>query len=325
MGLDTSDPRVVFAIDALRRGCELSRTVQENAGDLGLTKSDSSPVTVADFAVQALVARALMLSFPGAVLVGEESSEALRQADSKPVLDAVTRVVRGMHADATGEQICEWIDAGRGEPGDAFWTLDPIDGTKGFLRREQYAIALAYIENGAVEFGALGCPNLSLNGGAGALLIAARGQGCYRISHSGEPHRLSVSAVADPAQTRLLRSVEAGHTNVTQIDEIARHLRIGADPVPMDSQAKYAALAAGMGDAILRLLSPKRLDYKECIWDQAAGAIVVEEAGGKVTDLTGNALDFGCGRYLLSNTGVCVSNGRLHDALLEAVAATDPV
>ena len=56
----------------------------------------------------------------------------------------------------------------------------------------------------------------------------------------------------------------------------------------MDSQAKYAVLAAGGGDVNLRLLSPSRPDYREKIWDQAAGSIVVEEAGGRVSDLNGD-------------------------------------
>ena len=60
--------------------------------------------------------------------------------------------------DATPEEVCGLIDRGSGEPPDTFWTLDPIDGTKGFLRREQYAIALAFVENGKVELGVLGCP-----------------------------------------------------------------------------------------------------------------------------------------------------------------------
>lgn len=325
MPLNTGDPRVVFAVDALRRASELSRTVQERSGNLGLTKSDASPVTVADFAVQAIVARALKMTFPDAVLVGEESADALRNESTGEVLGAVTHFVRTIHGDARGDLICDWIDAGNGEAKGGFWTLDPIDGTKGFLRREQYAIALAYIEDGRVQFGALGCPNLPLNGSTDTILIAVRGEGCYHVPDPGNaPRQLHVSDIADPAQTRLLRSVEAGHTNLSQIDHIADRLHISVDPVPMDSQAKYAALASGSGDAILRLLSPKRPDYKECIWDQAAGSIIVEEAGGKVTDLNGQPLDFSHGSRLTANTGVCVSNGHLHQALLEAVAATNP-
>jgi 3'(2'), 5'-bisphosphate nucleotidase len=93
-------------------------------------------------------------------------------------------------------------------------------------------------------------------------------------------------------------------------------LGVQADPVPMDSQAKYAVLAAGGGDVILRLLSPSRPDYREKVWDQAAGSIVVEEAGGRVSDLDGKPLDFSHGRTLATNRGVLVTNGPLHDAFL---------
>jgi 3'(2'), 5'-bisphosphate nucleotidase len=87
----------------------------------------------------------------------------------------------------------------------------------------------------------------------------------------------------------------------------------------MDSQAKSVLLAAGEGDLIFRLLSPRRPDYQEKIWDQAAGAILVQEAGGRVSDLTGAPLDFSAGRTLARNAGVVASNGLLHDAALEAI------
>jgi 3'(2'), 5'-bisphosphate nucleotidase len=87
----------------------------------------------------------------------------------------------------------------------------------------------------------------------------------------------------------------------------------------MDSQVKYALLAAGEGEIYLRLLSSDRLDYKEKIWDQAAGSIIVEEAGGTVTDLDGRPLDFSRGRSLSGNRGICATNGILHDRVLEAL------
>jgi 3'(2'), 5'-bisphosphate nucleotidase len=89
----------------------------------------------------------------------------------------------------------------------------------------------------------------------------------------------------------------------------------------MDSQAKYAVLAAGGGEVILRLLSPKRPDYREKIWDQAAGSIILEEAGGRLTDLSGKPLDFTQGRLLTSNRGVLATNGSLHEKVLQGLAA----
>jgi 3'(2'), 5'-bisphosphate nucleotidase len=98
-------------------------------------------------------------------------------------------------------------------------------------------------------------------------------------------------------------------------------LAVRAEPVRMDSQAKYALLASGQGEALLRLLSPKRPDYREMIWDQAAGSLIVSEAGGRVTDLDGKPLDFAQGRTLAKNRGVLATNGKLHDALLTAIRA----
>jgi len=87
----------------------------------------------------------------------------------------------------------------------------------------------------------------------------------------------------------------------------------------MDSQAKYAVLAAGQGDLYFRLLSSGKSDYREKIWDQAAGSLIVEEAGGRVTDLDGKPLDFSKGRTLAANRGLVASNGHLHNAALAAI------
>jgi 3'-phosphoadenosine 5'-phosphosulfate (PAPS) 3'-phosphatase len=83
-------------------------------------------------------------------------------------------------------EVCQWIDLGSGSISRRYWALDPIDGTKGFLRGDQYAIALALIEEGTVEVGALACPNIILNthGGRksrGGLFVAVRGQGAVQF------------------------------------------------------------------------------------------------------------------------------------------------
>jgi 3'(2'), 5'-bisphosphate nucleotidase len=69
---------------------------------------------------------------------------------------------------------------------------------------------------------------------------------------------------------------------------------------------------------------PVKRGYREKIWDHAAGVAVIEAAGGRVTDLNGKDLDFGCGEALDANRGVLASNGFLHDAVLAAVIATTP-
>jgi 3'(2'), 5'-bisphosphate nucleotidase len=319
-------PEARFAIAAVREAALLARRIQREMVGSELTKVDRSPVTVADFAVQALVARRLAEQLPGSVLIGEEQADALRLDEGLAMLDQVTRFVRTAVPDATPEEVCGLIDRARGEPPATFWTLDPIDGTKGFLRREQYAIALALIHDGQVELGVLGCPELTDAcrpdaGGPGSIIAAARGEATWTQPLAGELElkRLKVSDRREAPAARVLRSVEKAHTNVDEIGRLAAELGVNASPIAMDSQAKYAVLAAGEGDVLLRLLSLSRPDYREKIWDQAAGSIVVSEAGGRITDLDGRSLDFSHGRTLAKNRGILATNGHLHEAVLAAL------
>ncbi|MEM1305694.1 MAG: inositol monophosphatase family protein, partial [Planctomycetota bacterium] len=278
-------PEAQFAVAAVREAGQLVRRVQAEMVTDALTKGDKSPVTVGDFAAQAVVAKRLCDALPGSRLVGEESADDLRDDRGAPdpgneTLAQLVHFVRMVLPEATPEQVCDWIDLGTDDgSGDAYWTLDPIDGTKGFLRGDQYAVALGLIEAGRVTLGVLGCPELvggttPTKGGAGSLLLAVRGAGTKTqplddADSAWQP--LSCSPQAEASQTRVLRSVEKGHTNLGAIDHLATAMGIAAEPVGMDSQAKYAVLAAGGGEMLVRLLSPARPDYREKIWDQAAG------------------------------------------------------
>ncbi|HID24522.1 MAG TPA: 3'(2'),5'-bisphosphate nucleotidase, partial [Planctomycetaceae bacterium] len=119
------------------------------------------------------------------------------------------------------------------------------------------------------------------------------------------------------AEACLCESVESGHTAQELAAEIARRLGLTCPPLRLDSQAKYAVVSRGEADLYLRL--PTRTDYREKIWDHAGGVLLVEEAGGRVTDVTGRPLDFSQGRKLQRNRGVVATNGRLHEAVLEAL------
>ena len=185
-------------------------------------------------------------------------------------------------------------ERGRGR----YWTLDPIDGTKGFLRGDQYAIALALIDDGEVVLGVLGCPNLpNPDGSTGAILAAVAGGAGARLVRRRRPTR---GRCASPrrrrlAEARFCESVESGHSNQDHSAQIAARLGITAEPYRIDSQCKYAAVARGDASIYLRL--PTRADYREKIWDHAAGKFVVERAGGVVTDVTGAPLDFAPRRH----------------------------
>ena len=86
----------------------------------------------------------------------------------------------------------------------------------------------------------------------------------------------------------------------------------------MDSQVKYGVIASGKASAFMRFPD---LSYKEWIWDHAAGAIIMSEAGGVVTDSTGKKLDFSKGRILNNETGIVAAPPKLHKKLIESIKA----
>jgi len=310
-----------LAVRAVTEAAGVCATVQAEISSEVLEKKDRSPVTVADFGSQAVVCRLLQERFPGDPVIGEEGSAELRAGDGAALLprvvDHVGRLVPGCSAD----DVCAWIDHG-GAAGysDRFWTLDPIDGTKGFLRREQFAISLALIVGGELTVAAVCCPELGLDGSTGVVLSAVRGEGATQRAIGGAdgPRPIAVSQEGDPTRIRFCESVEKGHSSHDDAARIAARLGIVAAPVRLDSQAKYAVVARGNAEAYLRL--PKSAEYREKIWDHAGGALVVSEAGGRVSDIHGNRLDFTRGRTLELNRGVIVSNGLVHDAILSAIS-----
>jgi len=315
------------ALRAVRRAAAVCDRVQQTlVAAEAVRKKDRSPVTIADFASQALVCETLGAAFPDDAVVAEEDAAVLR---GDPALRSRTLEVvsEAMGRPVEGEELLSWIDRGstpRPSSG-RFWTLDPIDGTKGFLRGQQYAVALALLDaSGELLLGVLGCPSLpDGSGGRGALIAAVRGRGAESLGASredGEGRPVRVREVTEPADLRLCESVEPSHSDHETTAQISSRLGIRSEPLRIDSQAKYAAVARGDADVYLRL--PTRADYSERIWDHAAGALVVQEAGGVVTDTAGRPLDFSRGEGLPAACGVVAAPSAVHAAVIEAVQAS---
>ena len=315
-----------LAASTVVQAAALCRAVQQEALLEAMEKGDRSPVTVADYGSQALICQQLAAAFPQDPIVAEEDSGALRRPSSKVQLAQVVRHVRRFLPDASSERVCAWIDAGRGCVAQRFWTLDPIDGTKGFMRREQYAIALALIEHGQVQVAALGCPALPMkwqgtSSDVGTLFVAVRGQGAAMAAlGNANSVPIHVAQGDDPSRLRLVESVEEAHGNAALQEAVARSVGIRQPALRLDSQAKYGVLARGEAALYLRLPSPDSRRYGEKIWDHAAGALIVEEAGGRVTDMRGRTLDLATNETMRANRGVVASNGTLHGAVLRALA-----
>ena len=314
------------AVESVLKACKLCQSIESAHLSRGvITKSDRSPVTVADFGAQALISDHLKASFPDVVLVAEEDARLLSQKENADLKEAVTAHVKRFRPHLSQHQILEAINLGSGEigPKERFWTLDPIDGTKGFLRGDQYAVALALIDGGQVVLGVLGCPNLPMDGlnshsPRGCLFVAITGEGSVmRGFEDPVERRIHVTDLTDPSQARLCESFESAHSSHEMTTQVAHILDIKKPPYRMDSQAKYGMVSRGDASIYLRL--PIERSYREKIWDHAAGSIIVEEAGGRVTDIQGQSLDFSAGNKLNNNRGIIATNGKLHDLLLEAV------
>lgn len=313
------------AVEASLAAAQLCEQVRAQIVPEAMEKQDRSPVTIADFGSQAVICRALATACPQDSVVGEEDATTLRQPEMADALAQVTQYVQAVAPGVTPEEVTSWIDHGNGEVRQRYWTLDPIDGTKGFLRGDQYAIALALVEAGEVKVGVLACPSLSVDlpqfpQAKGLLFVAVRGEGATVVPSKGDnPHSIQVVSPDDQANLRFVESVESGHSNQARQAAIAEQVGITNPSLRIDSQAKYGAVASGQAALYLRLPSPKTPEYQENIWDHAAGAIIVEEAGGRVTDMYGKPLDFSLGSKLINNQGVIVSNGSIHDTVLAAL------
>ncbi|KAN0105471.1 3',5'-bisphosphate nucleotidase [Russula decolorans] len=399
-------PTVPFALEqqvavaAVRRACALTTTIFNKlvTGET-LIKGDKSPVTVGDYSAQAVINTILSQAFPEDPIVGEEDATDLRAPNeaSKALCARVVELADDILAQAPrpssspdssdigggeGER-AEWglgrrwgadallkaIDRGSHAGGlrsGRMWTLDPIDGTKGFLRGGQYAVCLALVIDARVELGVIGCPNLPLipspspssyqstnentntpdddasanPGGKGVLFVAVRGQGAHQLpllvparpeppsatSSSDGRFRLNMPRLA-LHELSFLESVEKAHAALDTHARVAARLGVRAGPVRMDSQAKYAALVRGDGGGGVYLRLPVAGGGRggeaggRKIWDHAPGSLLVEEAGGVITDYRGRPLDFGFGRTLGTNYGVVAARKEVHAQVIEALQA----
>ena len=342
----------------MREASRLTRFVRaELVADDQVAKADGTPVTIADFGAQALIVAKLREALGADVrVIAEEDARGLRNA---PQAELCARVVRAVHivrpelsradildaidvtyAAASTQKTIEGSPQGEGtdQSEEPFWVLDPIDGTKGFIRPgAQYAICLARIENGTVQLGVLGCPSLPFDHTpvdtlddpqrgdptVGTLFEAVAGGGArqwalHEDGSLGESEVLRVTDVGSISEATATESASARHGAHRRTARILGSLGIPTSK-RLDSQAKYGALARGDVGIYLRL--PLREKRGENLWDHAAGLRIVEEAGGQVTDLAGGRLDVSQPPRFPQNRGILATNGPLHTPMLEAIRA----
>ncbi len=206
-------------------------------------KSDDSPLTLADLASHRLIADGLALLTPDIPVVSEEDQASL------------------IHS----------------KPDGCFWLIDPLDGTKEFLEREdEFTVNIALIEQGEPVWGVVYAPSLQ------QLFWGGKDFGSFRQDESGTAP-LAVSPPVRPGQ--LLRAVVSRHhLNQKTSDFICRLGSVSF--IRAGSSLKFCRVAEGNADVYPRLAPT-------CEWDTAAAQAVIEGAGGHVYNIHGARLQYG--------------------------------
>ena len=366
------------AVRVVQVACTLCQRVQDSllladpgSGSAGVhSKLDRSPVTVADWGVQATVSWLLSDCFgdENVSIVAEEDDKTLSSSDGTALLESVVAAVNGCLVEAPKyglrspekdlgpHDVLQAIRkcSSTGGPKGRFWVLDPVDGTLGFVRGDQYAIALALIEDGEVVLGVLGCPNYPMKkewlnyhqryyrlmSKVAPPTSGSWNKGCVMYAHKGcgqawmqplvhdfgmlswhNSREVQVSSVSDPVSATFCEPVEKANSSHSFTAGLAHSVGLRNQPLRVYSMVKYAAIARGDAEIFMKFA---RAGYKEKIWDHAAGVVIIQEAGGVVTDAGGCPLDFSRGVYLegLDRGIIACSGALLHQRILQAVDAS---
>ncbi|OMO65043.1 Inositol monophosphatase [Corchorus olitorius] len=360
------------AVAVVERACSLCVEVQRSLfSDEGriVEKSDQTPVTVADFGVQALVSLELGKLFPSIPLVAEEDSGFLRENNLvEPVVSVVSDKTSFDEESLSQADVLKAIDRG-GKNAFAFgiepatyWILDPIDGTRGFVQGRQalYVVGLCLVVEGEIVAGVMGCPNWAVDTSnksttdaqgyknssseSGIIMVAHIGCGTWtkRLNDmfdssktiSADWTRCLVDSCCLVNKARFC--IPESQTWESIPFSVLYEARIDDDdigdkeirllPTCCGSLCKYLMVASGRASIFIQRTRSQKVIRA---WDHAVGVICVHEAGGKVTDWKGSEIDLAADqaerRTIYPEAGILVSNGNLHNQILEMVSSNSTV
>ncbi|KAK3684096.1 hypothetical protein B0T22DRAFT_269802 [Podospora appendiculata] len=343
------DAELAVALTAIRAAAKISRAVLDSSNKGALLKADLTPVTVADYAVQAVLTDTLHSAFPLDGLVGEESSGDLH---SNPALvDHVLSLIKecddgsAKQAPSTPESLCSLIDlcsasTPTGPDSGRAWIFDPIDGTATFLRGEQYAINVALLIDGQQILSAVACPLLSPTvtptapltnttlSRTGCILTAIRGHGTFLhplLPTSSSPPPILLPRHCDAVPLSSLRSVTSYNTLPSGLDPLHAQITRSLGAAFPDNDLlgwipRWTALALGQANMTVWIYRSRTRHAK--IWDHAGAMLLFEEVGGMVTDVDGRPIDLSRGRLLEGNFGFVAAPRGVHHLVLRAVRET---
>jgi 3'(2'), 5'-bisphosphate nucleotidase len=257
---------------ALRAADRASKAILEQyASFQAIADAPANITTAVDRLSQEIILRDLLEAFPGDAFSAEETTAS------------------GARVAGTGPRL---------------WIVDPIDGTRGFARKNgEFSVMIALVENGHIAVGVV------LEPAKGRLTYAVRGGGCWRRDDTETPVRCQVSAIELLAAATLVQSRSKAPTPAVRKLTPARVVETYSAGI------KLAVVARGEAEVYVN-------DYQEFHdWDICAGQILVEEAGGTVTGLAGQQLIYGL-EGAKQRFGVLATNGKLHESVQAKLATT---
>ncbi|MFC2170955.1 inositol monophosphatase family protein [Calditrichota bacterium] len=303
--------------EAVRKASFATQLVQEqNLRADKWSKEDETPVTVADLASQVILLGAIAESFPDDEVFAEEGTISLEDSERTARVREILEEVLG-HPISSGE-IKDHISYRGITDAQGRWFVDPLDGTKGFVKNLIYAVAIARTVKGQLDKSwlAVPCREELFPGIAGMLFRAEKGKGSYKSSISGktDEQKLVMDVSGSGSDGEVTVVVSRAHDNSKGPGRLTKG-GMKTNHLALDSQAKYAALVTGSAQ-----LYPRRHSTSfgaNFCWDHAPGALLLEETGGIITDLTGRPLDYAKGERLSANHGIlAATDKKIHEKAL---------
>jgi 3'(2'), 5'-bisphosphate nucleotidase len=252
-----------------------------------------------------LASAAILAAYAEFVAIPDARADISTEADRRS-----QEIILGLlHARLPGDALCAEEEtptlARAPRTGLRLWIVDPIDGTRGFARKNgEFSVMVGFVENGEIAVGVV------LEPASSRLTYAVRGQGCWRQNGDLVPERCHVSATSDLTTATVTQS----HSKTGMPSGPSRALAPAHVVEKYSAGLKLALVARGEADIYVNTY------HAFHDWDTCAGQILVEEAGGKVTGLAGQTLRYGApGAW--QRHGLLATNGRLHEAALGRFAA----
>ncbi|MFB5623394.1 MAG: 3'(2'),5'-bisphosphate nucleotidase CysQ [Nitrosopumilus sp.] len=183
---------------------------------------------------------------------------------------------------------------------ETIWIVDPLDGTSDFIDKTgEFTVMISLIKNKKPILGVIGWPTEK------TLFVAQKGSGAFRFSNE-EWSKISVTNVSEIPKCR---TVGSRHHLSDKEKEFIEKLGI-KDFTSIGSSLKVGKISSGEAEAYITTTNK----MKE--WDSAASYCIISEAGGKMTDMSGNDLTYN-NKDVHHQNGILVTNGLIHDKIVE--------